>query len=306
MFGASRKISSHEAHAGWTAQQPVSLTENMMMSRMAQMSSGFAPSFETATGEAGGGAVTLETPAPSTPSAETPSATPTPSDSGAGTQPQPKTYAQQDVERMIQERVKKYRDLGDPDSIKAGLEKAKRWEQFEKAFAGGDKTKTLSPEDQAFQKYMQEHFPGVDKVNDVSSQVQSLQKMIYDRQVNEGRGVITSLAKEKLGVDAPGVVEMIEERITASIAADPEARKQWESGNTKIIAAHFDKVLKESLEPLLKSSNAGYSAGKANDKREVPPTMPAGGVSAPTSKTTVPTKDQRVAAAWKMLRDSKA
>lgn len=278
-----------------------------MMSRMAQMSPGFAPSYETATGDAGGGAVTLETPAPSTTSTEAPaSATPTPSDSGAGTQTQPKTYAQQDVERMIQERVKKYRDLGDPDSIRAGLEKAKRWEQFEKHFGAERKESNDSPEDVAFKKYLTEKIPGVDKIGDVSQQVAGLQKMIYDRQVNEGRSVITSLAKEKLGVDAPGVVEMIEERITASIAADPEARKQWESGNTKIVAAHFDKVLKESLEPLLKSSNAGYSAAKANDKREVPPTMPAGGVSAPTSKTTVPTKDQRIAAAYKFVRDHKA
>lgn len=272
---------------------------------MIQMSSGFAPAYE-ATGEAGGGAVTQEAPAASTPSAEPSAPTSTvPNESGAGNQTQPKMYAQQDVERMIQDRVKKYRDLGEPDSIRARMEKAERWEKFEKAFAG-DKPQTKSPEDQAFQKYMQEHFPGVDKVNDVGARVESLQKMIYDRQVNEGRGILSALAKEKLGVDAPGVVEMIEERVAASIAADPEAAKAWGNGDVKVLNAHFEKVLKNTLEPLMKTSSASYAAGKANDKREVPPTMPAGGVSAPTSKTTVPSKEQRTAAAWKFLRDSKA
>lgn len=277
-----------------------------MFSRMIQMSSGFAPAFETATGDAGGGAVTTEAPASSTPSAE-PSAqpSPTPSAPGAGTQPQTKMFAQPEVERMIQDRVKNYRAFGDPETIKAGLEKAKRWEQFEKFFGGEAKAKTISPEDQAFQKYMQEHFPGVDKVNDVGQQVAGLQKMIYDRQVNEGKTQIAALAKEKLGVEAPGAIATIERAVADSIAEDPDALKAWQAGDFKVLQTHFDKVLKENIEPLRASTAASYSQTKANDKREVPPTMPAGGVSAPTSKTTVPTKEQRSAAAYKFLRDNK-
>lgn len=279
-----------------------------MNSRMIQMSSGFAPAYENegATGAAGGGAVTLENPAPSTPSAEPSSAPSSPNASGAGTQPQPKMYAQPEVERMIQDRVKKYSAFGDADTIKAGLEKAKQWERFEKFFAGDKQEVQLSPEDAAFKKYMSEKFPGVDKVSDVGQQVAGLQKMIYDRQVNEGKSQIAALAKEKLGVEAPGAIATIERAVADSIAEDPDALKAWQSGDLKVLATHFEKVLKENIEPLRNASAASYSSNKANDKREVPPTMPSGGVSAPTSKQTVPTKDQRIAAAWKFVRDSKA
>lgn len=275
---------------------------------MIQMSSGFAPAYENegATGAAGGGAVTTEAPAASTTSTEAPaSGSPSSSASGAGAaQPAPKMYAKQEVERMIQDRVKKYGGLGDPETIKQGLEKAKRWEQFEKFFAG-DKTEQVSPEDAAFKKYMSEKFPGVDRVNDVGAQVQGLQKMIYDRQVNEGKNQIAALAKEKLGVDAPGAVATIERAVADSIAEDPDALKAWQNGDLKVLATHFEKIVKENIEPLRNASASSYSQSKANDKREVPPTMPAGGVSAPTSKTTVPTKEQRSAAAWKFMRDHK-
>ena len=270
----------------------------------ARMAAGFAPAFEgeQAVAEpASTGASSGASPTPQT-GAATPAATP-PAAAGAS---EPRTYKDEDVQRIVRERLadehKKYapyKELGDVNEVRARLEKAER---YERAFRG-DEPKGPTPEERELRELLTKQFPGIDKVQNLEAKLQAMESANQAAHAQAGRGVISKLATEKLGTSDPKVMKMLENVISASIAENPESLKAWNSGDVGVVAKHFDEVLNSSFDPLFKSASARYSSGKAQDKAEVPPQMPKGGVQAPSSEARKMNGEERRDAAWKKLQE---
>lgn len=258
----------------------------------------------SAVGEAGGatGASSGGSPAPQT-GAAAPAATP-PSATGAGAET-PRTYRDEDVQRIVRERLADeqkrfapYRELGDASEVRARLE---RLDRMEKAARG--EVPQVTPEQKELRDLLTKEFPGIDKVKELEARLEARDKMEQASRAQAGRSSISRMAQEKLGTSDPKVLKMLENVISASIAEDSDSLKAWNSGDISVIDKHFESVLSGSFDPLFKSASARYSSGKAKDKAEVPPTMPKGGVQAPASSDRKLSNDERRDAAWKRLQE---
>lgn len=250
-----------------------------------------------ATGASSGGSPTPQA------GAATPAATP-PSATGAGAEP--RTYRDEDVQRIVRERLadeqKKfapYRELGDASEVKARLA---RLEQFEK-MSRGETQPQPSAEEKELRELLTKQFPGIDKVKDLEARLEARERQEYAARAQSGRGTIAKLAKETLGTTDPEALELLETAVSNSIAKDEESLKAWHSGDMSVIDRHFEAVLSKKFDPLFKSASARYSSGKAKDKAEVPPSMPKGGVQAPISQDRKLSAEERRDAAWKRLKE---
>lgn len=217
---------------------------------------------------------------------------------------EPRTYRDEDVQRIVRERLadeqKKWKEFGDPNDVKARLEKADR---YEKALRG-DEPKGPTPEEKELRDLLSKNgFVRKEDVAGLETKLQAIEHARHADHTKAGRGEIARLAQEKLGVSDKNVLGMLENVISAAIAGDEESLKAWNSGDVGVISKHFESVLTSSFDPLFKSASSRYSSGKARDKAEVPPTMPKGGVQAPASEERKMTSDERKEAAYKYLKD---
>ncbi len=260
-----------------------------------------------------GGAV--EAPAGATgtasPSVQTGTAEPTaatPSGASAGTSgAQPRTYRDEDVQKIVRERLadeqkkwEPYKQFGTPAELKARQEKLDR---YEAAFKGDQAPKVSQEEKELRELLDKQGYVRKDAVDGVAARLQAIESANQQAHAKAGRSEISRLATEKLGTNDPNVLRMLENVISASIAGDKEALDAWNSGDTSVIAKHFESSLSQSFDPLFKSASARYASGKAKDKAEVPPTMPKGGVQAPLSTERKMTSDERKEAAFKRLQE---
>lgn len=230
----------------------------------------------------------------------------TPSGASAGTS-EPRTYRDEDVQRIVRERLadeqKKwegYKQFGTPAELKARQEKLDRYEQ---AFKGETAPKISQEEKELRDLLDKQGYVRKDAVDGISAQLKAIQDANSAAHAKSGRGEIARLAQEKLGSNDPNVLKMLENVISASIAGDKESLDAWNSGDTSVIAKHFESSLSQSFDPLFKSASARYVSGKAKDKAEVPPTMPKGGVIAATSTERKMTGEERREAAYKRLQE---
>lgn len=251
------------------------------------------------------GASSGASPTPQTGAGAPTPASPSGASSGASVQPQPRTYTTEEMSKAVQSRLAEERGswekkYGSPEALSARLEKAER---YEKALRG-DEPKGPTPEERELRELLTKQFPGIDKVQNLEAKLQAMENANQAAHAQAGRGLISKMATEKLGTSDPKVMKMLENVISASIAEDPESLKAWNSGDVSVIAKHFDDVLNSSFDPLFKSASARYASGKAKDKAEVPPTMPKGGVQAPTSTDRKMSVEERRDAAWKRMQES--
>lgn len=281
------------------------------MNRM-RIAAGVVPAFEAEGGTAvaepsSTGASSGSSPAPQTGGGAPASSTPSGASAGSSDGTAARTYRDEDVQRIVRERLadeqKKYapwKELGDVNEVKARLEKAER---YEKAFRG-EQAPTVSAEEKELRDLLDKQgYVRRDAVDGVAARLQAIEQANQAAHAQAGRGVIAKLATEKLGTNDPNVLKMLENVVSASIAGDKESLAAWNSGDTSIIAKHFETALSTSFDPLFKSASARYSSGKAKDKAEVPPTMPKGGVQAPSSDERKLTGEERRDAAWKRLNE---
>ena len=230
-----------------------------------------------------------------------------PSGASAGAS-EPRTYRDEDVQRIVRERLadeqkkwEPYKQFGSPNELKAQRE---RLDRYEKAFQGEDHKPSISPEEKELRELLDKQgYVRKDAVDTLASKLQAIEKANYESHAKSGRGEIAKLASEKLGTNDPNVLRMLEAVISASIAGDKESLEAWNSGDTSVIAKHFETSLSQSFDPLFKSASARYSGGKAKDKAEVPPAMPRGGIQAPSSSERKMTGEERRDAAWKRLNE---
>ncbi len=225
-----------------------------------------------------------------------------PSGASAGAS-EPRTYRDEDVQKIVRERLadeqKKWKDLGDPNDVRARLEKADR---YEKALRG-DEPKGPTPEEKELRDILSKNgFVRKEDVQGIEAKLQAIEQANHSAHTKAGRGEIARLAQEKLGVNDKNVLGMLENVISAAIAGDKESLDAWNSGDVSVISKHFESVLTSSFDPLFKSASSRYSGGKAKDKAEVPPTMPKGGVQAPSSEERKLSGEERRDAAWARLK----
>jgi len=245
------------------------------------------------------------------PSVQTGTAAPaaaTPSGASAGTsEAQPRTYRDEDVQKIVRERLadeqkkwEPYKQFGTPAELRARQEKLDRYEQ---AFKGEQAPKVSAEEKELRDLLDKQGYVRKDAVDGVAARLQAIESANQQAHAKAGRSEISRLATEKLGTNDPNVLKMLENVISASIASDKEALDAWNSGDTSVIAKHFESSLSQSFDPLFKSASARYASGKAKDKAEVPPTMPKGGVQAPLSTERKMTSEERKEAAYKRLQE---
>lgn len=258
---------------------------------------GAAVAVPPAEGGSGGGS-----PSPQAGAGAPASVTP-PSGNGAGAPP--RMYSTDEMTKIVHDRLadeqkrwEPYKQYGTPSELKARQEKLDRYEQ---AFRGD--APQVSPEERELRELLTKQFPGIDGVQKIEARLQAMESANQASHAQAGRGVIAKLAAEKLGTGDANVLKMLENVISASIAGDRESLAAWNSGDTSVINKHFENALTSAFDPLFKSAAARYSGGKARDKAEVPPTMPKGGVQAPSSSERKMTGEERRDAAWKHMQE---
>lgn len=242
------------------------------------------------------------------PTAQPGAGAPTPA-SPSGTQPgastQPRSYSTEEMSKAVQSRLAEERtrwekQYGSPAELQARREKLDR---YEAAFKGEQAPKVSAEEKELRDLLDKQGYVRKDAVDGVAARLQAIEQANQQAHAKSGRSEISRLAQEKLGTSDPNVLRMLESVIAASIAGDKEALDAWNSGDTSVIAKHFESSLSQSFDPLFKSASARYASGKAKDKAEVPPTMPKGGVQAPLSTERKMTSEERKEAAFKRLQE---
>lgn len=235
------------------------------------------------------------------PGAGAPAPVSPPAGAGAGA---PRMYSTDEMTKIVSSRLadqeKKYapwKELGDANEVKARLAAAER---YEKAFRGDAPTGPTAEEKELRELLSKNGFVQKDEVDGIKAQLQAIDKARYDAHANTGRGLIAKLASDKFGTSDAADLESFETLVSASIAKDREALAAWNSGDTSVIAKHFEKVFNA---PMFKNASARYSSGKAKDKAEVPPSMPKGGIQAPSSEERKMSKEERHDAAWKRIQE---
>ncbi len=242
------------------------------------------------------------------PTAQPGAAAPTvasPSGASSGASAQPRTYSTEDMSKAVQSRLAEERtrwekQYGSPAELQARREKLDR---YEAAFKGEQAPKVSQEEKELRDLLDKQGYVRKDAVDGVAARLQAIESANQQAHAKAGRSEISRLATEKLGTNDPNVLRMLENVISASIAGDKEALDAWNSGDTSVIAKHFESSLSQSFDPLFKSASARYASGKAKDKAEVPPTMPKGGVQAPLSTERKMSSEERKEAAFKRLQE---
>ena len=259
---------------------------------------------EAAPAQTGGGSPAPQPGAAGAP----PAASPTGASAGSGGQPggAPKTYTADEVQNIVRGRLAEeqkkyapYKDLGDVSEIRARLDEHKRW----KDTIQGSQTPQPSAEEAELRELLTKQFPGIDKVQTLEQKIQAIESASAASRAAAGKGIISKLAGDKLGVSDAGSLKLIEGAVAASIAADEESLAAWMKGDMSVIEKHFTTVLGSSLEPLIKTASARYTSGKAKDMAEVPPSTPRGGTQAPVSQERKLTAEERRDAAWKRMQE---
>ena len=227
-----------------------------------------------------------------------------PSGASAGASEQPRMYTTEEMSKAVQGRLaeqeKKYapwKEFGDPESVRARLQAAER---YEKAFRGEEPQGPTAEEKELRDLLSKNGFVQKEEVKAIEARLQAIDKARYDAHANAGRGLIAKLAQDKFGTADAADLESFEVLVSASIAKDKESLAAWNSGDTSVISKHLDKVFNA---PMFKNASARYSSGKAKDKAEVPPSMPKGGIQAPSSQERKMTSEERKDAAWKRINE---
>ena len=202
--------------------------------------------------------------------------------------------------RLAEERGRWEKQYGSPAELQARREKLER---YEKASGMHEAPKVSNEEKELRDLLDKQGYVRKDAVSALEARLQARENADQASHAKAGRGEIARLAQEKLGTSDPNVLKMLENVISASIAGDKEALDAWNSGDTSVIAKHFESSLSQSFDPLFKSASARYASGKAKDRAEVPPTMPKGGVQAPLSTERKMTSEERKEAAFKHYQE---
>lgn len=228
-----------------------------------------------------------------------------PSGSQPGASAQPRTYTTEEMSKAVQSRLAEERtrwekQYGSPADLKARQEKLDRYEQ---AFKGEQAPKVSAEEKELRDLLDKQGYVRKDAVDGISAQLKAIQDANAASHAKSGRNEISRLAQEKLGTNDPEVLEMLEGEISRRILRDEDSLKAWNSGDTSVISKHFEASLSKALDPLFKSASARYASGKAKDKAEVPPSMPKGGVQAPSSEERKLSPEERREAAFKRLQE---
>ena len=232
-------------------------------------------------------------------------ASPSGSQPGASAQPQPRTYSTEEMSRAVQSRLAEERtrwekQFGSPAELQ---ERRAKLDRYEAAFKGEQAPKVSQEEKELRDLLDKQGYVRKDAVDGVAARLNAIEQANQQAHAKAGRSEISRLATEKLGTSDPNVLRMLENVISASIAGDKESLDAWNSGDTSVIAKHFESSLSQSFDPLFKSASARYTSGKAKDKAEVPPAMPKGGVQAPLSTERKMTSEERKEAAYKRLQE---
>ena len=237
------------------------------------------------------------------PGAVTPAASPSGASAGAS-EGAARTYRDEDVQKIVRERLadeqrkwEPYKQYGTPEQLKTQKE---RLERYENAFKGDAPVGPTAEEKELRELLSKNGFVQKDEVEGIKAQLQAIDKARYDAHANMGRGLIAKLAQDKFGTSDAADLESFETLVSASIAKDKESLAAWNSGDTGVISKHFEKVFNA---PMFKNASARYSSGKAKDKAEVPPSMPKGGVQAPSSQERKMSGEERRDAAWKRIQE---
>ncbi len=242
------------------------------------------------------------------PTAQPGAGAPTPASPSApsgGASAQPRTYSTDEMSKAVQSRLAEERgrwekQYGSPAELQARREKLDR---YENASRESQAPKVSNEEKELRDLLDKQGYVRKDAVEALTARLQARENADQASHAKAGRGEIAKMAQEKLGTSDPNVLRMLENVISASIAGDKESLDAWNSGDTSVIAKHFESSLSQSFDPLFKSASARYASGKAKDRAEVPPTMPKGGVQAPLSSERKMSSGERKEAAYKRLQE---
>lgn len=234
-------------------------------------------------------------------------------DTGAegGAASQPKTFTQEQVEKIVQDRVKGWQKYGRPEEIEqrlGRLNQLEQWSQQVRSFPGQNPGQTatapLTDEDKKVQAYLERINPGWSKANDnvkqMQQQLQELDKARWTEVANRNEGQLKEWAKTA-GYKDDHMSE-ISNRVAQSIMGNPQDYQAYVrgQGDASIVKKHFDALDKwmKSFSPApAAAANATYAQNKAKTSN-LPPRMPAAGTSGATEVKKKMSDKDRVDAAF--------
>lgn len=224
----------------------------------------------------------------------------------------PKTYTEEQVSKIVSERVKAWNELGKPDDIKSKLAYAEALQKHFSAMPGADGkipgSAAQAPEteaDKQVRAYIEKLYPGMGKFREFQSQVsQVIGSMAQQRAMEITTRNETTLAgiAEKDGYSKEQM-PLISDLVAASIRSTPEdLAKYQQTGSFEVVQKHYAQV-SQSFDGLARSRASRYAQTKEKTAN-LAPKLPGAGLPAPISKQKKVTDEERRAAAFARLTEA--
>lgn len=229
----------------------------------------------------------------------------------------PKSYTEEQVSEIVSKRVNEWNKFGKPEEVQAKYARLEQMEQWAQQLQGrlakqGETPGQANPpaaeteDDKKVRAYIDKLYPGLSKWQDQQKQlmnhVGSLEEHRWQAVTNNSRQSLKEIAV-KAGYKEEQFGDL-EQRVADSIRGNVQDHQAYlQTGNPAIVQKHFDMIDKwvKGFAPPPPAATTQYAKDKVKTAL-LPPRMPPGGVTAPTSNTKKLSDGERVSAAWEAFK----
>lgn len=234
-----------------------------------------------------------------------------PAETTEGAAPAGKTYTDAEVQGIVSKRVnelnKRWERFGKPEDLDQRLTRAQQIEQWAEQMRAGFTDKRdlpgrtsaapLTEEDKKVQQYMERLYPGITKYQErlqaFEGQTQQLNDFRWQQIADRNRQSLSELAtkagyKPEQILATDPAAQCIEKYVADSIRGNAKDYQDYlKTGSPEIVKRHFEAVHNWiggfAPKPPAATPPNVTAAKDAAKLKGLPPRMPAGGVTAPTS-----------------------
>ncbi|MDE2098459.1 MAG: hypothetical protein KGL39_14495 [Patescibacteria group bacterium] len=216
-----------------------------------------------------------------------------------------KTFTQEDVNRILAERLKGYSGIGKPEEVQQKLKQLEELQKFKESVsrqvnpAPAPQPRQLTPEQQRVRDYLAGIDPAYAELPRAVQEMRAVTQQFYLQQAkvtgDQASSQVAALAKE---AGYPETLNKeLESRIASAIAQNQEDLKRFVNGGTQeVVKKHFE-MLDKLIRGASPAKGTQYAAAKKETKN-LPPRVAGGaaGTSSPKPPREMSNKDFLTAA----------
>lgn len=210
----------------------------------------------------------------------------------------PRTFTQEEVNKIVSERVNAWNSFGNPDELKSKMERLEQLERFNEEFSAklngkqvAPQGQTLTDEDKKVLDYLNRISPGFTDYQSEREQFKQAINGLYQQrwtEINDRNTEYLAQKAREAGYPEEAIQDFTQ-RVADSIRGNPEDHKAYlQTAGKPILDKHFASIdgwIKKFngtgfAQPGKSAPGATYAKAKAATQK-LPPTPKSGGVSLP-------------------------